>query len=305
MEDAAKLEMRHWANFDHAYMRDFFVSQQSIMKFEEVQREVNAAIAERNAALEEKKHANAARDSALLQRDIAYAERHAALMDRDNALAEVAMIEEERLNSGSAAKMTQVVNIPVDRFPEGSNLLCSSTHINGMEINHIEGKLPQRRAKQPVKNSEEENSRKGKDGESKKGSKAARKRQKVQDQEAGSSNVKIKREDNSKAMVLYEPQVDMSSTALPFCSCTGVNRQCYRWGSGGWQSSCCTNSLSEYPLPMSSTKRGSRVAGRKMSGGAFKKLLEKQARDGVDITQPIDLKVHWAKHGTNRYIIVR
>ncbi|MCO5604426.1 hypothetical protein L7F22_058591 [Adiantum nelumboides] len=306
MEDAAKMDMRHWINFDQAYMRDFFISQQSIMKFEEVQREVNAAIAVRDAAFEEKKHANAERESALLQRDIAYADRHAAIMDRDNALAALAMIEEDGNGPTSAAKMMQVVNIAVDRFPEGTNLLCSPPPINGMEITHIEGKLPQRRAKKDVQIAEEENPKKGKDSQSKKGSKAVRKRQKVQDQETIPSSVeKIKREDNSKALIVYEAQVGTPATALPFCSCTGVNRQCYRWGSGGWQSSCCTNSLSEYPLPMSSTKRRSRVAGRKMSGGAFKKLLERLAGHGVDITQPIDLKDHWAKHGTNRYIIVR
>lgn len=309
MEDASKLDFRHWANFDQAYMRDFFLSQQSNIKVDDVQHELNSVIAERDAALAEKHHANAERDSALLQRDIAYADRHAAMMERDNALAELAMIRGEGSNSESAAKLMQVVHMAMDHLPEGSDLLCSvPTPIDGMESNHIEGtKLPQRRAKQAVQKAQKESTRKRKDADapsqSQKETKTSRKRPKGQGEQANVET--IRREDDSKAVVLYEAQIDMSLTALPFCSCTGVNRQCYRWGSGGWQSACCTNSISEYPLPMSTTKRGSRVGGRKMSGGAFKKLLEKLAGEGVDITQPIDLKDRWAKHGTNRYIIVK
>ena len=56
---------------------------------------------------------------------------------------------------------------------------------------------------------------------------------------------------------------------------------------------------------MSEFKSGSRVPGRKMSGSAFSKLLEKLAALGVDITKPIDLKDHWAKHGTNRYVTIK
>jgi hypothetical protein len=39
-------------------------------------------------------------------------------------------------------------------------------------------------------------------------------------------------------------------TRIPYCSCTGMNRQSYRWGSGGWQSNCCTTLLSLHPLPL-------------------------------------------------------
>ncbi|KAK4753445.1 hypothetical protein SAY87_022243 [Trapa incisa] len=50
----------------------------------------------------------------------------------------------------------------------------------------------------------------------------------------------------------------------PFCSCTGVPRQCYKWGSGGWQSSCCTTMMSMYPLPVVPNKKRARVGGRKI-----------------------------------------
>eukprot|EP00250_Pteridium_aquilinum_P005279 c15397_g1_i1 orf=243-1157(-) len=304
MEDAAKMELRHWANFDQTYLKDLFRNQQSSTKLDEVLCERDAAIAERDAAIAEKKSADADRDSALLQRDIAYADRHAAWVERDSVLEALTMIQANESSLESASKLTQVVNIPVDRFPVGSNLLCLPTTLDSMNSNNIETKP---RVKQRVKKAEKEMTRKGKDSgaesQAQKGSKVSRKRRKQQD--APAKGEKIKREDVSKSMVLYVAPIDMSLTATPFCSCTGANRQCYRWGRGGWQSSCCTNFLSEYPLPMNHAKSGCRVAGRKMSGGAFKKVLERLAGDGVDITQPIDMKDHWAKHGTNRYIVIR
>ncbi|KAK4768172.1 hypothetical protein SAY87_003313 [Trapa incisa] len=99
--------------------------------------------------------------------------------------------------------------------------------------------------------------------------------------------------------------MDISSIPIPVCSCTGIPQQCYRWGSGGWQSACCTTGLSMYPLPMSTKRRGARIAGRKMSLGAFKKVLEKHAAEGYNFTNPIDLRAHWAKHGTNKFVTIR
>lgn len=99
--------------------------------------------------------------------------------------------------------------------------------------------------------------------------------------------------------------MDVSEIPIPICSCTGAPQQCYRWGSGGWQSACCTTGLSMYPLPMSTKRRGSRIAGRKMSIGAFKKVLEKLSSEGYNFTSPIDLKSHWAKHGTNKFVTIR
>lgn len=317
MEDAAKMELRHWANFDQTYLKDFFRDQHSNTKVDEVQSERDAAIAERDAAIAEKHSANVERDSALLQRDIAYADRHAAWVERDSALAALSMLQANESDPESAAQLMQVVNMAANRFPEESNLLGYPATPNGMGSTHIEGKLPQRRAKQRVKKAQKETTRKRKENgaasqakkesgaasPANKGFKASRKRRKQLD--APAKGEKIKREDVSKSMVLYVAPIDMSSTAIPFCSCTGTNRPCYRWGNGGWQSACCTNFISQYPLPVNHARNGCRVAGRKMSIGAFKKLLERLSGEGVDITQPVDLKDHWAKHGTNRYIIVR
>ncbi|KAJ6373753.1 hypothetical protein OIU78_029440 [Salix suchowensis] len=99
--------------------------------------------------------------------------------------------------------------------------------------------------------------------------------------------------------------MDISVIPIPVCSCTGNPQQCYRWGCGGWQSACCTTCISVHPLPMSTKRRGARIAGRKMSLGAFKKVLEKLAGEGYDFSDPIDLRTHWAKHGTNKFVTIR
>ena len=99
--------------------------------------------------------------------------------------------------------------------------------------------------------------------------------------------------------------IDFSGVPSPYCSCTGIARACYKWGAGGWQSSCCTINISEYPLPMSSTRPGARMAGRKMSNGAYGKLLLRLGTEGHDLTHPIDLKDHWARHGTNKFVIIK
>lgn len=50
---------------------------------------------------------------------------------------------------------------------------------------------------------------------------------------------------------------------------------------------------------------GARIAGRKMSIGAFKKVLEKLAAEGYNFSNPIDLRTYWAKHGTNKFVTIR
>ncbi|KAL7164740.1 hypothetical protein ACSBR2_040611 [Camellia fascicularis] len=96
-------------------------------------------------------------------------------------------------------------------------------------------------------------------------------------------------------VVFNEADLNFSGVPQPYCSCTGVARGCYKNGAGGWQSSCCTTNISEYPLPMSCMKPGARVAGRKMSSGAYGKLLCRLAAEGHDLSHPLDLKDHWAR----------
>ncbi|CAN8280166.1 unnamed protein product [Cochlearia groenlandica] len=111
---------------------------------------------------------------------------------------------------------------------------------------------------------------------------------------------------NQEMVGLNQVVYDETTMPPPVCSCTGILRQCYKWGNGGWQSSCCTTTLSTYPLPALPNKKHARVGGRKMSGSAFNKLLSRLAAEGHhDLSNPVDLKDNWAKHGTNRYITIK
>ncbi|KAJ6719046.1 PROTEIN BASIC PENTACYSTEINE2-LIKE [Salix purpurea] len=123
----------------------------------------------------------------------------------------------------------------------------------------------------------------------------------------GNSNTvqRAKPAKKSVDVVINGIDMDISGIPIPVCSCTGTPQQCYRWGCGGWQSACCTTNISIYPLPMSTKRRGARIAGRKMSQGAFKKVLEKLAAEGYNFANPIDLRTHWARHGTNKFVTIR
>ncbi|XP_042500168.1 protein BASIC PENTACYSTEINE1-like [Macadamia integrifolia] len=123
--------------------------------------------------------------------------------------------------------------------------------------------------------------------------------------ECNSSAPRAKPEKKNTELVINGVDMDISGIPIPICSCTGVPQQCYRWGCGGWQSACCTTTISMYPLPMSTKRRGARIAGRKMSQGAFKKVLEKLSSEGYNLSNPIDLRTHWAKHGTNKFVTIR
>lgn len=121
----------------------------------------------------------------------------------------------------------------------------------------------------------------------------------------GQNMPEAKREKRNLNVDVDRMNFDLSGVPSPFCSCTGMPRVCYKWGAGGWQSSCCTITISEYPLPMSSARPGARMAGRKMSSGAYVKLLLKLAAEGHDLSHPVDLKDHWARHGTNKFVIIK
>ncbi|KAL5798617.1 hypothetical protein ACOSQ2_003437 [Xanthoceras sorbifolium] len=121
----------------------------------------------------------------------------------------------------------------------------------------------------------------------------------------GPTMPEIKREKKNPNIDMGEMNFDFSGVPSPVCSCTGVARVCYKWGAGGWQSSCCTINVSEYPLPMSPTRPGARMAGRKMSNGAYLKLLLRLAAEGHVLSCPVDLKDHWARHGTNKFVTIK
>ncbi|KAE8693190.1 Protein BASIC PENTACYSTEINE7 [Hibiscus syriacus] len=114
-----------------------------------------------------------------------------------------------------------------------------------------------------------------------------------------------KREKKNLDFDLDGTKFDFSGVPSPICFCTDVARVCYKWGASGWQSSCCTINISECPVPMSPTRPGARVAGRKMTKGAYFKLLLRLAAEGYDLSHPVDLKDHWGRHGANKLVTIK
>lgn len=260
--------------------------------------ERDAAIRERNIAVSERKEALAARDEALQQRDKALAERDSALIERDNALA-VLQCRENAKNFpfGSGIQRGRTCMHLSYHSSDMDETLNHEMHVtNALPVSTIpsaEGKsCPVKRTKVNRAVS----------------SKSPRKIKKVAEdlnRQVDTEVRKCKSEWNSEHIGLSLINFDETKISVPVCSCTGVPRHCYKWGNGGWQSSCCTTSISSYPLPQMPNKRHARVGGRKMSGSVFTKLLSRLAAEGYDVSKPLDLKTYWARHGTNRYITIK
>ena len=60
----------------------------------------------------------------------------------------------------------------------------------------------------------------------------------------------VNKEQKNLDVVINVIVFDISTMPIPVCTCTRVAQQFYRWGNGGWQSACCMNSISMYPLTM-------------------------------------------------------
>lgn len=309
----------------------------SMKQIMSIMAERDAAIQERNLALSEKKAALAERDMAFLQRDTAIAERNNALMERDNAIATLQFRENALANGGMSScppgcqisrGVKHIHHLPqqVNHLPNmgdssyGTRELHTTDALPAAPISSEVGKPP-RRAKRPKESkSDSPNKKTPKSRKVKKEGDDLNKTMFANNKELEwkSSEEMINGDDDlnkqlaaSKAdwkpqdLALNQVAYDDSTMPAPACSCTGVLRQCYKWGNGGWQSACCTTTLSVYPLPAVPNKRHARIGGRKMSGSAFNKLLSRLAAEGHDLSHPVDLKDHWAKHGTNRYITIK
>lgn len=228
--------------------------------------ERDTAIVERNIALAQKKEALAARDEAFQQRDRAVAERDSALMEKNKVLA-LLQYQENNFSMGS---VTQCGAKRTHHLTYHSTEMAETVNMGNV---HGTDAFPA-----TVIASEEPKSL---------------------------TRVKKTGEDLNRHVGGDVVNFDDSMMPVPVCSCTGVPRQCYKWGNGGWQSSCCTTTLSSYPLPQRPNKRHTRVGGRKMSGGVFTKLLSRLRSEGHGLSVAVDLKNYWAKHGTNRYITIK
>lgn len=237
--------------------------------------EKHAALEELDRVINEKNTAIEERNKAIKQRDEAVAARDIAIRERDNVIAALQFQENNSMNG---------------------NLEKRGLKRENLEINSSSSKPP----KFGKKLSEDLNIYVSNEDESREidlymGTPLLKK-----------SDVRnfppVSREDID---LINQINLDGGGVPPPVCSCTGVPRQCYKSGNGGWQSSCCTLTLSVYPLPQLPNKRHSRMGGRKMSGNVFARLLTRLAEEGHDLSLPVDLKNYWAKHGTNRYVTVK
>lgn len=298
----------------------------TIKTFMAIMAERDAAIRERNMALEERKRAFAERDMAMLQRDAALQERDSAIQERDEAIATLryrgSSINENNMSSdfpdnglGRGAKnihhdqqMHHMYDMPEAKYSP-REIQTSSFQISD---NPSEAAKP-RKAQHKKENNEfsEKPAKSRRVG--KKGAESLSKERSTNSSNVCKIELDLGLDENLDRQVagwkdnlgLNQVNFDDSAMPIPVCSCTGVPQPCYKWGNGGWQSACCTTTMSMYPLPQVSNKRYSRVGGRKMSGGAFSKLLNRLHDEGNDLSSPLDLKDHWAKHGTNRYSTVK
>ncbi|KAH6777006.1 hypothetical protein C2S52_007571 [Perilla frutescens var. hirtella] len=264
--------------------------------------ERDAAIKGRDHALAERKAALLERDVAIQQRDAAVADKESALRERDNAIAALQFQERTMIALwSSVARGLKRANHPTNQH---SNSVKSARCFG---VDYITDALPISSIPLDAANSDQLTKAKTENNAITKSSKSLNKLKRMcEDLNRHVTTDGSKAEwDAQEFGSINLVHFDESTMPAPVCSCTGVPRQCYKWGSGGWQSSCCTTSLSAYPLPQMPNKKHSRISGRKMSGNVFSRLLTRVTAAGHDLSVPLDLKNYWAKHGTNRYITIK
>ncbi|CAN6463673.1 unnamed protein product [Victoria cruziana] len=283
----------------HQWIPPQSMKDHTAMKLMAIMAERDAAIQQRDAAVNEKKAALAERDMAYMQRDAAYAERNAAIMERDAAMSALEYARENGMSCppsthgsnarpGSKHLHTDIAYHPRDNSPAEAFAVVVSDQVLNVKPKRVKRPRKERKAVGSPRMPRARKSRRQATGE-----------------DLNKQLSVTKHEWKDQDLGLNQVTFDDSTMPIPVCSCTGSFQQCYKWGSGGWQSACCTTTISMYPLPVLPNKRHARMSGRKMSGSAFNKLLNKLAAEGQDLSTPVDLKDHWAKHGTNRYITIK
>ncbi|XP_027178743.1 protein BASIC PENTACYSTEINE6-like [Coffea eugenioides] len=289
----------------------------SIKTYMAITAERDAAIRERNMALEERKRAFSERDMAMLQRDAAIAERNSAIQERDEAIAALQIRDCSVNNMLSDSAEDGVADGTEDMHYQHMHHAMVNAAFSPRDILTSETFNSTQVASETAKATKVRQPKEGKMTKSVKSPRSPKRRAEgmIKPLTPASSNGwnaghDLKREEELEGHLgtwkdnigLNQINFDETSMPVPVCSCTGTPQPCYKWGNGGWQSACCTTTMSVYPLPQVSNKRYTRVGGRKMSGSAFNKLLNRLVAEGHDLySAPLDLKDHWAKHGTNRY----
>ncbi|KAH7668277.1 GAGA-binding transcriptional activator protein [Dioscorea alata] len=308
---------RHKSAHTQWMMSQHLTKDQNNLKLMAIGAERDRAVQDRELAFCERKAAFAERDKAILDLHAAMAELNKAIMERDNA---IAVLENARENgfynnnrhgcpldhgtmkhTHNHHHLPQALPLPSQSSAAPDDHarvmhICDALPLPAASHSGTKAHLVKRMKKEPGLQASSH----------KKTLKSPRKNKKALvelSRSGGDLNTQQIWKDQDLCLNLVA--FDESTMAVPVCSCTGIPRQCYKWGSGGWQSSCCTTTLSEYPLPVAPNKRHSRVGGRKMSGSAFNKLLTRLAAEGHDLSMPLDLRDHWAKHGTNRYVTIK
>lgn len=267
--------------------------------------ERDTAIEERDCALAEKKVALVERDVAVQQRDAAVADRDNALRERDNAIAAF-QFQESAMNALWNSVARELNGLKRTNHPTNQHSNnAKSARSFGEDC--ITDALPISAVPPHAAKSDHLTEAKTKKNVTKKPSKSLNRLKKMcEDLNRHVTTDGSKAEwDAQEFGSINLVHFNESTMPAPVCSCTGLPRQCYKWGSGGWQSSCCTTTLSVYPLPQMPNKKHSRIGGRKMSGSVFSRLLTRVVAAGHDLSIPLDLKNYWSKHGTNRYITIK
>ncbi|KAL4566414.1 hypothetical protein LXL04_030529 [Taraxacum kok-saghyz] len=244
---------------------------QWLMQQQPSMKQIMSIMAERDAAIQERNLALSEKKTALAGRDMALLQRDSAIAERNSAIM-------ERDNAIATLQYRE-------------NSINTPTHHRQHFQQQSGADLISPAAPNPEKSRKPKRTKEVKSITTRKTLRSTKK-------------VKVECDDLNKAMSMYEDW-NSGGVPIPVCSCTGVFRQCYKWGNGGWQSACCTTTMSMYPLPSIPNRRHARVGGRKMSGSVFNKLVSRLADEGCDLLNPVDLKEHWAKHGTNRYITIK
>lgn len=250
--------------------------------------ERDTAIRQRDAAIAEMKEALIERDEAIKQRDEAIAEQDRAQKLRDNAIEDLKHLENAMNSQNFAANGMKGAQDHQSNFADVR--ITHAFPLSSITAEAIKSSWQTKQSKQNSRGKKGNTTRAGEASNYYSNASAARKfRSEWDEQDLGLNLIAF----------------DESTMPGPVCSCTGEAHPCYRWGNGGWQSSCCTTVISMYPLPQLPNKRHARMSGRKMSGSVFTRLLTRMAKAGHDLSVPLDLKGYWARHGTNRYIIIK
>ncbi|KAL7255708.1 hypothetical protein ACSBR1_009770 [Camellia fascicularis] len=295
----------------------------TIKTYVAIMAERDAAIRDRNMALDGRRRAIAERDMAMLQRDVAIAEWNSAIDERGKVLAAL-QFRESSMNENNISPDSPgnvVVHGGAKYLHHHQQMHHSAAQLAETEYDPRE--IPTSNPYQSTEVACETTTKprkvkQAKETKTKKPSKSPRKGKRGHEgvsQAAMSTSNGWENEDDlvgededlDGRLVMWKDNLgsnrvnfDESTMPVPVCSCTGLPQPCYKWGSGGWQSACCMTTMSMYPLPQMSNKHHARIGGRKMSGSAFTKL-----NCLTDLQPRVMICYHWAKHGTNRYDTVK